>query len=219
MSFYSSNQIGEIIQNAIAFNLRNWRLGAMTTDSLIESAQNLFAILEQRLIKYVLAGGVALLYYIEGRNTQDLDLLMAVSSLQKLPELQISSQDMYFVRAKFRELPIDILLTRNPLFRRVHDKYSTGEQLLERRIPIATVEGLLLLKLYALPSLYRQGNFTKVGIHENDIATLIYYYRPDMELLLQELTKYMSETDLAELKNIVTEIQNRVRRFGKQNDG
>jgi hypothetical protein len=35
------------------------------------------------------------------------------------------------------------------------------------------VEGLILLKLYALPSLYRQGNFAKVGIYENDVATLL----------------------------------------------
>lgn len=189
----------------------------MASDSLIESAQKFFDILEQRHVKYVLAGGIALLYYIEGRNTQDLDLLMASSSLEKLPEIEVSSQDMYFVRAKFGELPIDILLTQNPLFKKVYDNYSRAVQLLERRIPIATVEGLLLLKLYALPSLYRQGNFAKVGINENDIATLMYYYKPNMDMLLRELTNYLSDADLAELKNIVAEIQTRTQRFGKRN--
>jgi hypothetical protein len=44
-------------------------------------------------------------------------------------------------------------------------------------ITTATVEGLLLLKLYALPSLYREGNFARVGL--KTIATLLYYYQPD----------------------------------------
>lgn len=43
---------------------------------------------------------------------------------------------------------------------------------------IATVEGLLLLKLYALPSLYRQGSL-RVSIYENkNVAALLYTYRP-----------------------------------------
>ena len=131
----------------------------MNSDLLIQSVQDLFSVLEQRKIDYVLVGGIALLHYVEGRNTQDLDLLMSLSSVEKLPELNISSQDMYFVRANYGELEIDVLLTKNPLFKKVHSKYSKEQRFLDRNIPIATVDGLLLLKLYALPSLYRQGNF------------------------------------------------------------
>lgn len=99
---------------------------------------------------------------------------MSLSSLENLPELKISSQDMYFVRASYNELQIDVLLAKNPLFKKVHDQYSTVQQFLDRTIPIATVEGLLMLKPYALPSLYRQGNFARVGIYENDVATLLH---------------------------------------------
>jgi hypothetical protein len=77
-------------------------------------------------------------------------------------------------------LQIDILLTQNPLFKKVLRKYSKVQPFLDYNIPLATVEGLLLLKLYALPSLYRQGNFARVGIYENDIATLLNYYAADM---------------------------------------
>lgn len=140
---------------------------------------------------------------------------MAPSSLKKLPELEITSQDKDFVRARFGELPIDILLTQNPLFRKVQRKYTQAAQFSDHQIPIATVEGLLLLKLYVLPSLYRQGNFARVGIHENDIATLIYYYQPDVEKLLDELEKYVSEVDLAEIRDIVAEIRSRADRFKK----
>lgn len=50
----------------------------MNSDSLIQSVQDFFAVLEKRKIDYVLVGGIAILHYVEGRNTQDLDLLMAV---------------------------------------------------------------------------------------------------------------------------------------------
>ena len=203
MTIQSSVQIGNVIRNAVAFNVKNWLGGSMNSDSLIQSVQDLFSVLEQRKIDYVLVGGIALLHYVEGRNTQDLDLLMSLSSVEKLPELSISSQGMYFVHANYAELEIDILLTKNPLFKKVHSKYSEEQRFLDRNIPIATVDGLLLLKLYALPSLYRQGNFARVGIYENDIATLLYDYEPDVNTLLSELSNFVSETDLAEIKNIL----------------
>lgn len=216
MIIQSSLQIGTVIRNAIVFNTKNWSGGAMNSDSLLQSVEDLFAVIEERKIDYVLVGGIALLHYVEGRNTEDVDLLMALSSLQKLPELKIISQDIYFVRADYNGLQIDILLTQNPLFKRVHSKFSTNQRFLDRTIPIATVEGLLLLKLYALPSLYRQGNFARVGIYENDIATLLHYYQSDVTMLLAELAKYTNEVDLAEIKSIVADIQNRIARFKKE---
>ncbi|RIK28441.1 MAG: hypothetical protein DCC56_16405 [Anaerolineae bacterium] len=185
----------------------------MNSDSLIQSVQGFFTLLEERKIEYALVGGIAILHYVEGRNTQDLDLLMALSSLEKLPELVISEQDENFVRAKYGELQIDVLLTQNPLFKKVQSDYSTAQNFLDRDIPLATVEGLLLLKLYALPSLYRQGNFARVGIYENDIATLLHYYKADTSSLLSELSKFMNATDLAEIQKILAEIQVRIERF------
>ena len=213
MTIQSSVQIGNVIRNAVAFNIKNWLGGSMNSDSLIQSVQDLFSVLEQRKIDYVLVGGIALLHYVEGRNTQDLDLLMSLSSVEKLPELKISSQDMYFVRANYGELEIDILLTKNPLFKKVHSKYSKEQRFLDRNIPIVTVDGLLLLKLYSLPSLYRQGNFARVGIYENDIATLLHDYEPDVNTLLSEISNFVSESDLAEIKNILADIQKRIKRF------
>lgn len=213
MTIQSSDQIGNVIRNAVVFNVKNWSGDTMNADSLIQSVQDFFTVLEERKIDYVLAGDTAVLHYVEGRNTQDLDLLMAVSSLEKLLEVKVLSRDMYFVRANYNELQIDILLTQNPLFKKVHDEYSKMERFLDRDIPLATVEGLLLLKLYALPSLYRQGNFSRVGIYENDIATLLHYYQPDMPALLSELSNYVDEKDFAEIKSVVSDIQTRIKRF------
>lgn len=213
MTIQSSVQIGDTIRKAMVFNVNNWREDTMNTDSLIQTVQDFFAILEQREIDYVLVGGIALLQYVEGRNTEDLDLLMAVSALDKLPELEIDRRDVYFVHAHYDDVPIDILLTQNPLFREVQHEHTQDKHFLERNITLATVEGLLLLKLYALPLLYHQGNFARVGLYENDIATLLHYYQTDVPKLLDTLASYVSANDLAEIKSIVADIQHRLKRF------
>ena len=101
MTLQNSTQIGKVIRNAVVFNVKNWDGGIMNSDSLIQSVQDFFTVLEERKIDYVLVGGIAILHYVEGRNTQDLDILMALSSLEKLPELKISEQDKNFVRATY----------------------------------------------------------------------------------------------------------------------
>ena len=215
MTIQSSVQIGNVIRNAVVFNVKNWLGDTMKADSLLESVEQLFALLGTKKIEYTLVGGIAFLHYVEGRNTEDLDLIMALSSVEKLPEIKVTSQDMYFIRGEYGELQIDILLTKNPLFERVQQNYSVIRHFLDRDIPFATVEGLLLLKLYALPSLYRQGNFARVGIYENDIATLIYEYKPNISLLTNELSTYVSDSDFSEIENIISEILQRIQRFQK----
>lgn len=190
----------------------------MNSDSLLDAVERLFALLEERSVDFVLVGGIALLHYVEGRNTEDLDLIVTLSELKKLPEIELESQDRYFARGQFESLQIDLLLTTNPLFAAVKDKYATVEGFLDQEIPLATVEGLLLLKLYALPSLYRQGGFARVGIYEADIATLIQAYRPNLDRLLDELSTYMGESDLSSVRDIVKEIQGRIERFQDRSD-
>jgi hypothetical protein len=207
--------IGKVIQNAIVFNFRNLVENTVNSDPLIQNVAQLFTVLKERKIDYVLVGGIALLQYVEGRNTEDIDLIMALASLKKVPEIEVTSQDMNFARGQFGELQIDILLTRNRLFEKVRKHYATTQPFIEQTIPCATVEGLLLLKMYALPSLYRQGNFARVSLYENDIATLIYSYRPEVEPLLEELAQYLSETDMIAVREIVSEIEQRIDRFGK----
>lgn len=213
-------EIGRIIQNAVVFNPRNWEKPEMEADSLLSAVSRLFALLDERAVAYVLVGGVALLNYVEGRNTQDIDLIMALSDLERVPEINIESQDHpYFARGLFQGLQIDILLTQNPLFRQVQQKHGVKQAFLQREVSIATVEGLLLLKLYALPSLYRQGDFVRVSMYENDIASLMYAYQPDMEAVLNELEEYVGTGDMTSLKEIVAEIGQRIRRFRAGDDG
>jgi hypothetical protein len=88
MSIQSPVHVGEVIRNAVVFDFKNWA-GDSTlanSDSLLQAVQRLFALLDERGVDYVLVGGIALLTYVEGRNTRDIDLIMALSSLERLPE-------------------------------------------------------------------------------------------------------------------------------------
>ncbi len=205
--------IGAVVVNANTFTPRRWKGNPMSADSLLENVRRLFALLHERRIEYVLVGGIALLHYVEGRNTEDIDLIMALPALRQLPEIDVQSQDMFFARGSFGDLQIDILLTENRLFDLVRRSYSEVAPFLDQPVPIATVEGLLLLKLYALPSLYRQGNFVRVSLYENDIAALMYAYRPDMPRLFDVLRDYVSTSDLESMYVITAEIEARIRRF------
>jgi hypothetical protein len=102
---------------------------------------------------------------------------------------------------------------QNRLFSQVRRQHATKLQFGEREIPCATVEGLLLLKLYSLPSLYRQGKFARVNLYEGDIAALLEAYEPDLEPLFEELSNHLSSTDLASVRQIVREIEQRLTRF------
>ena len=205
--------IGEVVRKAVVFNPRSHHERVMNSDFLIETVARFFSLLSERQIEYVLVGGIALLQYAEGRNTEDIDLIMALSSLERLPELVVDTRDDDFARGHFGDLRVDVLLTSNPLFDQVRRRYTTTQRFVEQDIPCATVEGLILLKLYALPSLYRQGNFTRVGLYENDVATLMHAHNPSIEPLLNELSRYLSESDNAEVEQIASEIRQRISRF------
>lgn len=74
---------------------------------------------------------------------------------------------------------------------------------------------LITLKLFALPSLYRQGSFERVGIYENDLASLIYAYNPNIEALLKELSGHLNDSDMAEARQIVKDVEARIQKLRK----
>ncbi len=191
----------------------------MNADSLPESVERLFGLLHGREVDYLLVGGVAMLGYVEGRNTEDIDVILAASDLERLPEIAVEDRDADFARGTFERLRVDMLLTANPLFEEVGKRHATSVRFAEREVPCATVEGLLLLKLYALPSLYRQGNFARVGLYENDVATLIQVYDPDLEPILGKLSRHLGADDLAAVRDIVSEIRGRIERFRRGQRG
>ncbi|HWE97770.1 MAG TPA: hypothetical protein VG269_27690 [Tepidisphaeraceae bacterium] len=184
-------------------------------DRLKSQLIELFRILHERSVPYVLVGGIAMLTYIEGRNTKDVDLVVSVESLKAIPEIVIYDQNRDFARGKFGALLVDFLFTNNPLFKLVQDQYSSTQRFLETDIQCATVEGLILLKLFALPSLYREGRGQRIGLYENDVYMLCELARPSMEPLLVNLQRFVDPSALQELRNIVGDIQRRIERVDR----
>ncbi len=132
----STLAIGHIIRDAYVFNFKNWQDNTiMNTDYLLESVNYFFKLLQERQIEYVLVGGIAMLQYVEGRNTKDVDIIMALESIPHLPEITVLSQDNDFIRGQFEALQIDLLLTHNPVFNKVKQKYTTIHTFREQEIP------------------------------------------------------------------------------------
>lgn len=177
-----------------------------------KDVRDFFTLLAKRAIPHVLVGGVALLRYIEGRNTRDIDLLVSMQSFKKIPELTIVHEDRPVIRATFRKIPVDIHLTEDPPFKLVARHHVTAHRFQELSIPCATVEGLVLLKLYALPSLYRQSNTQRIALCETDILMLLDRYNVSMEPLFLELAPFIEEGAMVELRKIVDEIRVRIAR-------
>lgn len=206
----SAIHIPQTIVYGVVFDPKNNdRVRGMNLDGLFASVGELFDLLETRGIDYVLVGGVAMLAYVEGRNTQHIDLIFSHKDLGKLPELVIEDQNQEFARAKLGELQVDLLFTRNKLFKRVASRHVTRKRFADRDAPCATEEGLLLLKLFALPSLYRQAAFDKVDIYERDVAALMRHSGLDAARTVDSLADVLATGDIEELHRIVAEIAQR----------
>jgi len=219
----SLGQVAEIIHAAVVLGPAAWgrepmpeaHMAADIEDRLKSQLIELFRILNERKIPYVLVGGIAMLTYIEGRNTKDVDLVLSVESLKLLPEIVLSDQNREFARGKFGDLLIDFLFTDNPLFKIVEQKHSAIHRFLETDVRSATIEGLILLKLFALPSLYRQGQLEKSLRYEADIAILYQVTRPNVEPLFEVLRPMLTDGQLTDLRNIVSEIKQRIERLDR----
>jgi len=175
-----------------------------------QDAMDLFRLLAERRVDYLLVGGLAMLTYVKGRNTKDVDLLMSAAVLEKLPELKIEDRNDLFAHGRFKSIQVDLLLTNNPLFKIVAEKFAAKHPFEELNVPTATVEGMILLKLFALPSLYRQFDWARIHAYEGDIKTLLALHKPTMEPLFALLEKHILPTELKELGKIVSEEQQRV---------
>jgi hypothetical protein len=79
--------IGQVVRRAVVFNPKYAMEHPVDERGLLRSVEQLFELLDERRIDYVLVNGIASLQYVEGRNTEDIDLIVAVSALRKLPEI------------------------------------------------------------------------------------------------------------------------------------
>lgn len=54
-----------------------------------------------------------------------------------------------------------------------------------------------------------------MGIYENDIATLMYTFKPKVEILFAELGKHLNKDDMSEARKIIADVETRIKRFRK----
>jgi hypothetical protein len=173
----SLRRIAEIVRHAVLLGPDAWAGGSASGKNVNPNSRpnllptdrdmiELFTLLRARGIADLLVGGIAMLRYVAGRNTEDVDLLMSLPSVKQLPEIIIEEQSEYFIRGRFRTVRVDVLLTANAVFAEVQQNHAAIHRFAELDVPTATPEGLILLKLYALPSLYHQGLFDRISVYE-----------------------------------------------------
>jgi Nucleotidyltransferase of unknown function (DUF6036) len=206
--------IASVVRDGLLFDPKNWTMLMATPDinQILETIDRLFKTLNDRQVSYVLVGGVAMLSYIQGRNTQDIDLIMARSDGVNIG-LLISTENKDFAQASYEGVRVDLLLNQNKLFKKIQKDYSQVMEWGDHSVVTATPEGLVILKLYALPSLYRQGEFDRAAIYETDILQLVLNYQLKLEGLLKLVKPHVIESDLEELGSIVQDILGRLRRM------
>jgi hypothetical protein len=209
-----TRSIGEILRDAEAGRLETIFAEDRERYDIIGAADRLFDLLEERRIDYVLVGGMAMLQYVEGRNTRDIDLIVDAAALSRLPELAVSSRDRDFARADFDGIQLDLLLTANKVFELVRATHTASVVISGRPTPCATPQGLLILKLFALPSLYRQGDNARAAVYEADIAYLFAAGKVNVEAALSALSPHMLATDIGALRETVSELRKRGAQFG-----
>ncbi len=211
--------ISTILRNASVFDIKNWREVSLNNQANFQglpdsdSVSRLFEIIKlQKIDNYLLVGGIAMLNYIDGRNTEDIDLVFDEGQISRIDGLEVISKDQDFCRAQFENIQIDLLLTNNKVFKYVLQYCGSKTSYADAtNIAIASPKGLVILKLYALPSLYRQGQFDRATLYESDITQLLRKYPVTITEVLKPLKPpVLLGSDLEEVRNIFLDIQSRI---------
>ena len=214
-----SQTISTILRNASVFDIKNWREVSLNNQANFQglpdsdSVSRLFETIKlQKINNYLLVGGIAMLNYIDGRNTEDIDLVFDEGQISRIDGLEVISKDQDFCRAQFENIQIDLLLTKNKVFKYVLQYCGSKTSYADATdIAIASPKGLIILKLYALPSLYRQGQFDRATLYESDITQLLRKYPVTITEVLKPLKPpVLLGSDLEEVKNIFLDIQSRI---------
>jgi hypothetical protein len=159
---------------------------------------------------HLLVGAMAMLQHVDGRTTRDIDLIIAVEDMERLPGFLLEECNEWFATGTVGPMRIDLLFTANPLFATVLERHAVSRNLLEVPIRCATPQGIILLKLFALPSLYRQGNVQRAALYETDILQLLLHQPIESESLLTQLQPHMTDSDINALRQVLADIQQRI---------
>jgi len=203
--------VGRVIELANAAKFANWS-SAMNAE-YIRSTNDFLLLMRQRDIPFVVVGGIALLQHVPGRNTEDLDIILAAPHLAQIPELEVTEQNEMFAKASFRGLRVDVLFYEHPFFQRIGTEFSAELPYSVGRLRTATIDGLILLKLFALPSLYRQFDLDRAAIYEADLTQLLARTTHDDPFFLDLLRPFLIASDVREIGMLLGEIRQKLSRL------
>lgn len=204
----------DVLYHGIAFDLKNWDK-PIVPHHVAAAGEQLLDALDALGADYTLVGGLALLSYVDGRNTQDIDVIARVEDLREIAEFELQEVNEGFAQGTFRGLRVEILRREQPVFDLVASEFSERRSFGALTVKMASAEGLTLLKLFALPELYRQFRMDKVLIYEGDIGLLMRNQHLDTAKLLGILRRHLSESEIHELEKILREINEKLARGGK----
>ena len=200
--------IKEIIYSANAFDIQNWFDNQkMNADNLPKSVDGFLKLLAENDIDIVCVCGIALLSYMRDRNTHDLDLIISKADFRKIaPSLKITKADENFANCEtYDGLKVNFLFIKKAL--------SQKRDYQEGSFYIATVEGLVLMKLYAWADLRFNGQLfddkfllTKSLRYKNDIEVLLLNYEVNLTPLEKILKKNLDASKFGLVKDLIDRI-------------
>ncbi len=115
---------GRIIASAHAGNPVDWTPTSTDYSALVTS---FLALLESRQIPFVVVGGIALLQHVQGRNTEDIDLIISAPLLDNIPELSIRERTAIFAYGRYDSLRVNISFAEH--------RFSISSPETSRRLP------------------------------------------------------------------------------------
>lgn len=184
--------------------------GSGRDSDLSAATQRFLQGLSDSGIPHLLVGALAMLQHVDTRTTRDIDLIVAVEDLDKLPGFLLEERNEWFATGTVGPVRVDLLFSANPFFAAVLEQHAETRHFLDVPIHCATPEGIILLKLFALPSLYRQGNTQRAALYETDIHQLLMFQPHDPESLLTQLHSHMTSSDINALRHVLADIQQRI---------
>ena len=201
--------ICQSIYDANAFNIQNWRDGfPIDYDMLPDLVVKFLNLLEELQVDFCIGGGIAYLAYIQDRNTKDLDILISVTELEKIiGYVEVTNKDANFTNARFEGMQIYFLKTSHSLFEYVKEHETTRYDFTEGLYPIATINGLILMRFDAIIDLYRKGNSNKIIFYERDLQVLTLNFEIDWEHIWNISQKFFTGGQINEFKKMIAEWQ------------
>lgn len=201
--------ICQSIYDANAFNIQNWKNGfSIDYDMLPELVIKFLKLLEEKEVDFAIVGGIAYLAYIQDRNTKDLDILLSVKELEKIIDyVEVINKDENFTNAVFEGMRVDFLKTSNAIFEYVKNHETTEYNFEEGLYPVATVNGLILMRFDAIIDLYQKRQFNKIIRYESDLNFLTINFEIDWKHIWEVSKKFFTDGQIKEFQKMVAEWQ------------